>query len=166
MSVIPQCNPVLGGLEKEWLLRCIDSGFVSSVGPMISEFEQRFAAFTGARYAVATASGTTALHAALHALNIRAGDAVGVADLTFVASVNPVLYCGAEPVLIDVDPDTWCMDMRVLQSVCKQRLKEGRPIKAVIPVHLYGNACDLLALDALAAEYGFMIVEDATEALG
>ena len=166
MSVIPQCEPVLGDREKAWLLRCIDSGFVSSVGPMIGEFERRFADTVGSHYAVATASGTAALHASLHALGIGRGDLVAVPDLTFIASLNPVLYVGAEFLLIDVDPQTWCMDLRVLADACREQRRQGHPIKAVIPVHLFGCACDMVALEALAREHELVIVEDATEALG
>ncbi len=166
MKPIPVCNPLLGEKEKAWLARCIDSGFVSSVGPMIGEFERQFAAFTGARYAVATASGTAALHVALHALGVGPGDPVAAPDLTFIASVNPILYAGAQPVLVDVRMSTWCLDPALLRALCLHLKKNGRPLKAVIPVHLYGCACDMEEILHLSKEFGFLVVEDATEALG
>ena len=163
---IPLCEPVLGEPEKRRLMQCIDSGFVSSVGPMVEEFERQFAARVGTRHAVATASGTAALHAALRALGVGSGDRVIVPDLTFVASMNPVLYCSAEPVLVDVDRDTWCLDPRLFRDTCRERARRGRPVRAVVPVHLYGCACDMPAILRTAQDLGIAVVEDATEGLG
>ncbi len=166
MSPIPLSDPLLGEPEKRWLTRCIDSGYVSSVGPLIGEFERQFAAKVGARYAVATACGTAALHVALRALGIGRGHSVIVPDLTFVASMNPVLYCGAEPALLDVDRDTWCLDARLLEDTCRLLYRDRGGVKAIIPVHLYGCPCDMAAIRAIAAEFGIAVIEDATEALG
>ncbi|HBA84126.1 MAG TPA: aminotransferase DegT [Verrucomicrobia bacterium] len=163
---ISVCDPLLGPSEKEWLLKCIDSGFVSSAGPMIAEFERQFAEFVGARYAVATASGTAALHVALHVLGVGNGDIVAVPDLTFVASMNPALYCGARPLLVDVRRETWCLDGALLSELCTKLERQGQKIRAVIPVHLYGCACDMDELISLSKEFDFLVVEDATEALG
>jgi perosamine synthetase len=163
---IPLCEPLLGEAEKRWLLACVDSGYVSSVGPLLGEFERRFAARVGAGHAVATASGTAALHVALRAAGVRPGDAVAVPDLTFVASVNPVLYCGAAPVLVDVERDGWCLDPALFRQACAAGRASGRPIRAVIPVHLYGCACDMPAILDVAREFGVEVVEDATEGLG
>ena len=159
-------NPVLSGAERKWLMKCLDSGYVSSVGPMVSDFEAAFARKVGTRYAVATASGTAALHVALSALGMKAGAAVVVPDLTFVASMNPVLYCGAEAVLADVERATWCLDAEILRQLCRQRARTGNKVRAVIPVHLYGCCCDMEAIGAVAREYDLKVVEDATEALG
>lgn len=164
--MIPLSEPVIGRIEQKWVDKCLRSGFVSSVGPMVPEFEARFASLVGSKWAVATSSGTAALHVALHALGIGPGDSVAVPDLTFVASMNPVLYCGAKPVLLDIDPSTWCMDLRLLRNLCARgRTKHGR-IRAVIPVHLYGCACDMMELRRIAREYDLLVVEDATESLG
>jgi perosamine synthetase len=164
--MIPLSEPVIGDREREWINRCLDSGFVSSVGDLISEFEQRFARRVGARYAVATASGTAALHVALRVAGIGPGDVVAVADLTFVASVNPVLYQKGRPLLVDVDPSGWCMDVGLLERYFEEQPEEAQRIKAVVPVHLYGGTVDMPRLMALAKRHGFAVVEDATEALG
>lgn len=147
-------------------MRCLDSGFVSSIGPLVGEFERAFARQVGARFAVAVSSGTAALHATLHAQGIGPGKRVIVPDLTFIASVNPVLYCNAEPVFADVDPNTWMLDPALLRAICRQFASQGRPISAVIPVHLYGSACDMSGLLRVAREFNLLIIEDATEALG
>src|SRR3989338_501899 len=99
--------PNIGALEKEYLAKAIDSGFVSSIGPLVTQFEETFACFVGAGHAVSTQSGTAALHMALQELGIGPGDEVIVPALTFAATVNPVLYVGARPVIVDVDPKTW-----------------------------------------------------------
>lgn len=164
--MIPLSEPLIGTREREWVNRCLDSGFVSSAGTLIPEFETRFAERVGARYAVATASGTSALHVALRVLGIGPGDMVAVPDLTFVATVNPVLYQQADPLLVDVDPHRWCLDVERLERFFEEFPEEAARIKAVIPVHLYGCASDVPRLAGLAEEYGFSIVEDATEALG
>ena len=159
-------NPTIGAPERKWVLRCLDSGFVSSVGPLVAEFERAFARQVGARFAVAVSSGTAALHVTLHALGIGREKRVVVPDLTFVASANPVLYCGAEPVFADVDPKTWMLDPDLLRALCLKFARDGRPISAVIPVHLYGGACDMSGLLRVAREFNLLVVEDATEALG
>lgn len=153
-------SPNLGEREKEALARCIDSTYVSTAGPYIEEFETSFAAYVGASCAVAVQSGTAALHIALVELGVGAGDEVILPTLTFAASVNPVLYCGASPVLVDVNPDTWTLDADEVEKAITSRTK------AVMPVHLYGNPCDMDSLCSLCAERGIGIIEDATESLG
>lgn len=145
---------------------CLRSGFVSAVGPMVGRFERAFAQQVGARHAVAVSSGTAALHAALLAAGIGPGDRVVVPDLTFVASANPVLQCGAEPLFADVDPDTWMLDPRLLAALCRRFQRSSRPLRAVVPVHLYGGACDMPAIMRVARRFGLKVIEDATEALG
>lgn len=165
-EVIPLSEPMIGERERAWVNRCLDSGFVSSVGELISEFEQRFARRVGARYAVATASGTAALHVALRVTGVGNGDVVAVSDLTFVASVNPVLYQNGQPLLVDIDPSSWCMDVGLLERYFEEQPEAASRIKVVVPVHLYGGAVDMPRLMALAKRVGFAVVEDATEALG
>ncbi len=163
---IELCEPDIGAIEKKWVANCIASGFVSSVGPMIADFEQLFAAYTGARYAIATASGTAAIHASLRAIGLAAGSSAIVQDLTFVATANPVLYCGAETVFIDIEPTSWGMDPRLLDAVLARLKREGRLPSVIIPVHLYGGACDIANITETAARFGVCVIEDATESLG
>lgn len=153
-------DPVLGSLEKDYLARAIDSTYVSTAGPFVPEFEEKFAAYVGAKRAVAVQSGTAALHMALYQLGIGPGDEVIVPALTFIASVNPVLYVGARPVIVDVDPDTWTMNPSVVEAAINSHTR------AIIPVHLYGNPCDMDALTNLAQAHGIAVIEDATESLG
>ena len=152
--------PNLGEREKEMLLQCVDSTYVSTAGPFVPEFEERFARYLGAPAAVAVQSGTAALHVALAEIGIGPGDEVIVPALSFVASVNPVLYAGATPVLVDVDPETWTLDMAKVRKALTPRTK------AVIPVHIYGNPCDMDALMEICEQRNILIVEDATESLG
>jgi perosamine synthetase len=160
--MIPLAEPVIGAAERRALAECAASGFVSSVGPLVGAFEKRFAETVGARYAIATASGTAALHASLTALGIERGMRVAVPDLTFVATANPVLYCGAKPVLVDVSPHNWCLDPAALWQACRKI----SGIRATIPVHLYGNACNMDEIRCVARKFNLLVVEDATEALG
>ena len=163
---IPLSEPFIGKKEEEAAIKCLRSGFVSSSGPVVSEFEEQFAAAVGTRYAVATVSGTAAIHVALKTLNISQGDSVFVPDLTFVASMNPVLYCGAKPVLLDVESKSWCLDPQILEMRCIEMIRTGNRPFAVIPVHLYGCACDMNRIMTIAAKYKLHVIEDATEALG
>lgn len=152
--------PNLGALEKDYLDRAIDSGYVSTTGPLVSEFEDRFADYLCSSGAVSTQSGTAALHVALYELGIGPGDEVIVPALTFTATVNPVLYVGAKPVFADVDAKTWNIDPDEIEKNITERTK------AVIPVHLYGNPCDMAGIMRLAGKYNLRIIEDAAESLG
>lgn len=152
--------PNLGDLEKKKLLECVDSNYVSTVGPFVNEFEERFSRFLDAESAVSVQSGTAAIHMALVELGIGPGDEVILPALTFVASANPVLYVGANPVFVDVDPFSWTLDpKKTKQAITKKT-------KAIIPVHLYGTPCDMDSLVKLANENDLAIIEDATESLG
>ncbi|RJX18369.1 MAG: LegC family aminotransferase [Desulforudis sp.] len=157
---IPLDAPNIGELEKQYVLRALESGYVSSIGPLISEFEERFAGYVGARYAVVTVNGTAALQLALRLLGIGPGDEVIVPALTFIATANPVMYAGATPVVVDVDPLTWNIDPDGVE-----RAVTGRT-RAVIPVHLYGNPADMSRLMDIARRHGLYVIEDAAEALG
>ncbi len=152
--------PNVGEIEKRFLASAIDSGFISTFGPYVTEFEDKFAKYIGVGRAVSTQSGTAALHIALHELGIGPGDEVIVPALTFIATVNPVVYVGAEPVFVDVDPDTWTIDPIEIEKNITARTK------AVIPVHLYGNPCDMENIKRITDKYGIAIIEDATESLG
>lgn len=152
--------PNLGKLEKAYLARTIDTGFVSTVGPFVSEFEEKFARYLGVKKAVSTQSGTAAIHMALYELGIGEGDEVIVPALTFIATANPVVYVKAKPVFADVDIRTWNIDPEDV------RKKITRKTKAIIPVHFYGNPCDMKALMRIAKERSLYVIEDATESLG
>jgi perosamine synthetase len=157
---IPISKPFIGPREKELVIDALDSGWVSSIGKYIDEFEEKFARYCGTQYALAVSNGTTGLHLALATLGLQAGDEVIVPDLTFVATANAVAYTGATPVLADVDADTLCLDVASVKSLITPRTK------AIIPVHLYGHPADMDALTELADAHGLAIVEDAAEAHG
>ncbi len=152
--------PDLGGIEKSWLNKAIDSGYVSTLGPFVPEFERIFAGYLNIEKAVSTQSGTAALHIALHELDIGQGDEVIVPALTFVATANPVVYLYATPVFADVDPHTWNIDPADVER------KVTKKTKAVIPVHLYGNPCDMDEINRIAKKHSIYVLEDATESLG
>ncbi|MUT68733.1 DegT/DnrJ/EryC1/StrS aminotransferase family protein [Paenibacillus sp. NEAU-GSW1] len=156
----PVAVPVFNGNEKKYVMDCIDSTWISSTGKYITAFEEAFAAFCGARYAVSCSNGTTALHLALLANGVGSGDEVIVPTLTFIATANAVVYCGAKPVFADCEPDTWNMNLEHLESLITPKTK------GIIPVHLYGHPADMDAVNALAAKHGLFVIEDAAEALG
>ena len=158
--MIPVFAPWLSENVRRYVLDCVDSGWISSLGQYVGRFERDFATFCEARHAVATSNGTTALHLCLATLEIGPGDEVLVPDLTFVSTANVVRYTGATPVLVDSEPRTWGMDP------ADARRKITPRTRAIIPVHLYGHPVDMDPLLALAAEHGLDIVEDAAEAHG
>ena len=159
-SFLPISKPFIGPREKELVLDALDSGWVSSIGKYIDEFEANFARYCGTEYALAVNNGTTGLHLALATLGLQPGDEVIVPDLTFVATANAVAYTGATPVLADIDPDTLCIDPASVKSLISERTK------AIIPVHLYGHPADMDALTAIGDAHGLDIIEDAAEAHG
>jgi perosamine synthetase len=157
---IPVAEPVLGQEELDNVVAAMRSGWISSLGAFIPEFEREFAAFSGAAHGVAVANGTVALHLALVAAGVGPGDEVLMPSLTFVATASAVRYCGALPVFVDSDLETWQLDPAALEVKITSRTK------AVIPVHLYGHPCDLDAIRAIAARHGVTVIEDAAEAHG
>jgi perosamine synthetase len=159
-SFIPISKPYIGAREKELVLDALNSGWVSSIGKYIDEFETNFARYCGTEYALAVSNGTTGLHLALAALGLQPGDEVIIPDLTFVATANAVAYTGATPVLADIDADTLCMDPASVKSLISARTK------AIIPVHLYGHPADMDALVEIGDAHGLDIIEDAAEAHG
>jgi len=157
--------PHVGPLERERLLAAFDSNWVTSVGSEIDGFEQDVAGVVGVRRAVAVSSGTAALHLALLALGVGPGDTVLVPSFTFAATANAVMYTGARPVFIDCD-DTWTIDPVLVAKELAARASQGKPVKAVISVDLFGQSCDYDALSSACEEHGAMLVEDAAEGLG
>jgi len=157
---IPVYKPWLTNLEREYVLDCLDSTWISSKGQYIERFEREFANYVGARHAVAVCNGTVAVHLTLLGLGIGPGDEVIVPTLTFIASVNPIIYCGATPVFVDSDPNTWQMDpIDVARKI-------GPRTKAIMVVHLYGHPANMEALQKLADRTGVRIIEDCAEAIG
>ena len=159
-SFIPISKPTIGPREKELVLDALDSGWVSSIGKYIDEFEEKFARYCGTEFALAVSNGTAGLHLALVALSLKAGDEVIVPDLTFVATANAVAYTGATPVLADIDSETLCLDPASVKALITPRTK------AIIPVHLYGHPADMDPLTEIADAHGIAIIEDAAEAHG
>ena len=157
---LPVMEPSLGGNELKYVSDCIASGWISSQGQYVRRFEEAFSRFHGVDHALTVSNGTTALHLALVALGIGPGDEVIVPDLTFAASANVVLHCGATPVLADVCRDTWTLDPEDFERKITSRTK------AVMPVHLYGHPCDMDPIMEIAREHGLRVVEDNAEALG
>lgn len=155
---IPVAVPDLGGNEERYVVEALRSTWISSTGPFVHRFEAAFAAACGTRTAIAVANGTVALHAALLGLDLRPGDEVLVPSLTYIATANAVRYCGAEPIFVDVDPATWCLDPRRLGAALTPRTR------GIIPVHLYGHPADMDAINAFASEHRLWVVEDAAEA--
>lgn len=152
--------PCLGEIEKEFLCRAIDSGFVSTIGPFVEEFETIISNYLATSKAVSVQSGTAALHVALHEHGIGPGNEVIVPALTFIASVNPVMYMGATPVIVDVDRETWNIYPESIEAAITPKTK------AIIPVNLYGNPCDMDSVMAIARKHNLLVIEDATESLG
>ncbi len=152
--------PCFNGNEKKYLMECIDSTRVSASGRFIDEFEQQFARYCGAKHALTCSSGTAALHLALMALGLQPGDEVIVPSLTYIATANAVSYCGAKPVFIDSEKDTWNMDPALIERAITPRTR------GIIPVHLYGHPCDMDPIMDIAQKHNLFVVEDAAEAVG
>lgn len=169
-------EPRFAGNEREYLNDCIDSTFVSSIGPYVERFESDLAKYTGAKYAVATVNGTAALHISLLVAGVKPGDEVLVPTLSFVATANAVRYCGALPHFVDSEPETLGVDPRALRDwleyctvkdagVTINRFSRN-PIRALVPMHTFGHPCDMDALLEVAADFNLVVVEDAAESLG
>jgi perosamine synthetase len=159
-KIIPVCEPTLSGKEKEYLLDCLESNWISSAGKYIPAFEEQFAAECHCQYGVACANGTVALHLGLAALGLEPGDEVILPTFTMIATINAVTYTGATPVLIDSEPCTWNMDVEQLAG------KITPKTRAIIPVHTYGHAVDMDPVMELAEQHGIFVLEDAAEAHG
>ncbi len=158
--------PHMGTEEAAFVTEAFDTNWVAPVGPHVDAFEAEFAEYVGAKHAVALSSGTAALHLALRDHGIGPGDEVLVSDLTFCASVNPILYEGGTPVFVDSERESWNMDPNLVEDAFRARASGGKQFKAIVPVHLYGQTVDMDPIVALCETYGVTIVEDAAEALG
>ena len=169
--------PNIAGNEWKYVKDCLDTGWVSSVGSYVTRFEEMIAAYTGSAYAVACVNGTNALHIALMLQGVKPGDLVIVPNITFIASVNAIRYCGAHPVLVDIDEETWQMDFELLEEFLEIKCfmndegdtihsETGKKIAAILPVHVLGNIAEIDSICVLALTHNIPVVEDATEALG
>lgn len=174
---IPLSQPDIGEREIEYVTEVLRSGQLS-MGRRVAEFEDAFARYVGTRYAVATNSGTSALHLGVRALGISEDDEVLTTSFSFVASVNCLLYEGAVPVFVDIDPATLNIDTdaireRISKDYCWDRVtsrlrsrRTGRPLKGILPVHVFGRSCDIRPILEIAREFNLVVLEDACEALG
>ena len=172
---IPLSVPNLKGRELEYVTHAVETEWVSTAGPYVSDFEKAVAEYVGTPGAVACQSGTAGLHIALQLCGVTREDLVLVPTLTFIAAVNPVKYIGAEPMFMDCD-DSLCMDPLKLASFCAEEcemrdgalfhLKSGRRVPAMVVVHVFGNMADMESILAIAEQYHLKVVEDATEAIG
>lgn len=158
--------PHMGHLERDLLLDAFDSNWIAPLGPHVVGFEAEMCEKLGVGHAAALSSGTAALHLALLNLHVGAGDTVLVSSLTFAATANTVIYCGAEPVFIDTAPDSWCLDPGLVEEELKRCADSGRLPRALIAVDLYGDCCNYQALGTICARFDVPVIEDAAEALG
>ena len=173
---IPLHRPVFEGNEREYLVKCIDSNFVSSVGSQVTEFENRVAAFTGSKHAIATVNGTAALHIAIELAGVKRGDEVISQALTFIATCNAISYSGAEPLFIDVDIDTMGLSPEALKRFLEENAEKrasgtfnktsGKKISACVPMHTFGFPCRIAKIAEICADWNIALIEDAAESLG
>lgn len=159
-AYFPVSTPNLSGNEFKYLFDAFMSTWISSRGEYITRFENSFSAYCDCKFGVATANGTTALHLALMALGIGTGDEVIVPDLTFAATINAVIYTGATPVIVDIEADSWCISPEAIEQAVTPKTK------AIIPVHIYGQACNMGAITDIASKHRLKVVEDCAEAHG
>jgi len=175
-AYIPLSVPEIRGNEWKYVKDCLDTGWVSSVGEYVNRFERMIAETVGTRSAVATSSGTSALHIALLVSGVEPDDEVLVSTLTFIAPVNAIRYAGAWPILMDAEPQFWQIDSQkvrdFLRGNCQyangelRNRKTGRRVKAILPVHILGHPVDMEPIVSVAREFDLPVIEDATECLG
>jgi perosamine synthetase len=159
-GIIPVCEPTLGGDEKKYVVECLETNWISSIGGFIPRFEEKFAAECDCQYGVACANGTVALHLALATLGLEPGDEVIIPAFTMIATINAVVYAGATPVLVDSESATWNMNVEQLAD------KITSKTKVILPVHTYGHPVEMDPVMELAERHGIFVIEDAAEAHG
>jgi dTDP-4-amino-4,6-dideoxygalactose transaminase len=159
-------SPHLGEEETAFVEDAFKTNWIAPLGPHVDGFERELAAHVGVAHAAAVSSGTSAIHLALLLLGVRAGDTVFCSSLTFVASCNPILYCGAQPVFVDSEPGTWNMSPAALERALQWGRREGRLPRCIIVVNLYGQSADMDALLPICERHGVPVLEDAAESLG
>ena len=173
---IPLHEPRFAGNEKKYLSECIDSTFVSSVGKFVDEFEDKIAEYTGAKYAIATSNGTSAIHVSLILADVDKDSEVITQPLTFVATCNAISYCNAKPIFIDVDKDTMGLSPSALKTFLENNTsiknkqcinnKTKKVIKACVPMHSYGHPCRIDKIKEICEKYYIFLIEDAAESVG
>lgn len=173
---IPLSVPHIAGNEWKYVKDCLDTGWVSSVGSYVNQFEEDFAQVTKTSHAVACVNGTAALHIALVTCGVKPGDQVLVSNLTFIASANSISHAGATPIFIDAEPEYWQIDPAEVESYLRNEChfingetihkSTGQRVKAIMPVHILGNPVDMDPILTLAKEFNLAVIEDATESLG
>jgi perosamine synthetase len=158
MELLPVAAADVGAAELKYVTEAMESTWISSSGPFIDRFEAEFAELCGAKHALACSNGTVALHLALLGLGLRPGDEVIVPSMTYIATANAVRYCGAEPIFVDIDPETWCISPERIEKAITSRTR------GIIGVHLVGHPADMDSINEIAAMHGLWVVEDAAEA--
>ncbi len=178
--MIPLSVPYLNGNEWKYVKDCLDTGWISSAGSYVTQFEEQIASFVGAKYGIACMNGTVGLHIAQILAGVTSEDYVIAPNITFIATLNAIKYTGASPILIDVDPHSWQMDLNLLENFLDENvvIKESqgfsqsyhkttnKRIKAIMPVHVLGNMGDMNKLMKIASKFHLDVIEDSTEALG
>jgi len=161
-------SPHLGGSEIKYVNKAFDTNWVAPLGPNVNDFEKSLADYCGIKHAVALSSGTAAIHLALIILGIKRGDEVIASSFTFSATVNPITYVGAIPILVDSEPLTWNMDPELLEKtiIDRRKINSAQKVKAIIVVHLYGMPANIDRIMEIAGKYDIPVIEDAAEALG
>lgn len=177
-DLVPVNEPLIGRNALAYVTQCLETGWISSAGSFIRRFEQEFARYLGVKHAITTTSGTTALHLAMASLGLGPGDEVIVPALTMIAVPYAVVYTGAEPVFVDVDPEIYALDPKKVREFIDEdcvfdpkegkllNKRTGRTVRAIVPVHLYGHPCDMDEILAVARPYNLAVIEDAAEAHG
>ena len=159
-------SPHTSGRELKYLQQALDTNLIAPLGPNVNQFEKEVASYVGVQHVSALSAGTAAIHLALLLLNVNSGDEVIASSFTFSATVNPIAYVGATPILVDSEEDTWNMCPLELKRAIKDRIAKGKKPKAIIVVHLYGMPAKIEEIMEVAAEYGIPVIEDAAESLG
>ena len=173
---IPLHRPVFEGQERQYIVDCIDSNFVSSIGQKVTVFEEQVAEFIGSKYAIATVNGTAALHVAIELAGVKPGDEVISQAVTFIATCNAISYAGARPIFVDVDLDTMGLSPAALRLFLENSAERtasgtvnkasGKRISACVPMHTFGFPCRIEEIAEICADWGIALVEDAAESLG
>ena len=158
--MIPVHMPVLEGNEKKYVMDCLDSNWISSTGKYVEMFEKKFANYCNVKHGIANTSGTSALHLAVAALNLKKGDEVIIPSFTMIASALAVVYTGATPVFVDAEPETWTMDVAQIEK------KITKKTKAIMAVPIYGHPCEMDAIVKITEKHNLFLIEDAAEAIG
>ena len=158
--MIPVNKPLFISGEAKYLTECIKTGWISSEGPFVKEFENKFAAYIGKRYGTAVSSGTAALEVAMGAIELKPGDEVIMPAFTIMSCAVAVIAYGGIPVFVDAEADTWNIDVSLIEKKITKRTK------AIMAVHIYGHPCDMDAIRRIAKRKGLIVIEDAAEAIG